>query len=121
VYYAISRRRPLQEMRRILQGIKLNNSRILDIQYPTPHVISYLVHNDYALTFTSGMHLNGRGCSPLSDFDPCDPKNLLDPKYASLSPSLRAEKAVEVENLRCLRALSFVRRSVRLSVARSFL
>ncbi|KAI8637000.1 hypothetical protein BD408DRAFT_406783 [Parasitella parasitica] len=67
------------------------------------------------------MHLKGRGCSPLADFDPCDPKNLLDPKYDSLSPSLRAEKAVEIENLRCLRALSFVRRSVRLSVARSFL
>ncbi|KAI8639590.1 hypothetical protein BD408DRAFT_332666, partial [Parasitella parasitica] len=101
--------------------LKLNNSRILDIQYPIPNVISFFVHDDYAFTFTSGMHMHGRGCSPLLDYDPCDAKNLLDPKYASLSPSLRAEKAVEIENLRCLRALSFVRHSVRLSVARSFL
>jgi len=118
---SIARRRPLQEIRRTLQGINLNNSRVLDIQYPVPNVISFLVHHDYVYTFTSTMHLKGRGCSPLLDFDPCDPKNLLDPKFDSLSPSLRAEKAVEIENLRCLRALSFVRRSVRLSVARSFL
>ena len=121
VYMSIARRRPLQEIRRTLQGINLNNSRVLDIQYPVPNVISFLVHHDYVYTFTSTMHLKGRGCSPLLDFDPCDPKNLLDPKFDSLSPSLRAEKAVEIENLRCLRALSFVRRSVRLSVARSFL
>lgn len=121
VYMSIARRRPLQEIRRTLQGININNSRVLDIQYPIPNVISFLVHHDYVCTFTSTMHLKGRGCSPLLDFDPCDPKNLLDPKFDSLSPSLRAEKAVEIENLRCLRALSFVRRSVRLSVARSFL
>jgi hypothetical protein len=121
VYFGTSRRRPLQEIRRTLQAIQINNSRVLDIQYPTPHVISFLVHHDYVYTFTSTMHMKGRGCSPLVDFDPCDPKNLLDPKYDSLSPSLRAEKAAEIENLRCLRALSFVRRSVRLSVARSFL
>ena len=121
VYMSIARRRPLQEIRRLLHAIKINNSRVLDIQYPVPNVVSFLVHHDYACTFTSTMHLKGRGCSPLLDFDPCDPKNLLDPKYDSLSPSLRAEKAVEIENLRCLRALSFVRRSVRLSVARSFL
>ncbi|EPB80991.1 hypothetical protein HMPREF1544_12317 [Mucor circinelloides 1006PhL] len=118
---SIARRRPLQEIRRTLQGINLNNSRVLDIQYPVPNVISFLVHHDYVFTFTSTMNLKGRGCSPLLDFDPCDPKNLLDPKFDSFSPSLRAEKAVEIENLRCLRALSFVRRSVRLSVARSFL
>ncbi|EPB80989.1 hypothetical protein HMPREF1544_12315 [Mucor circinelloides 1006PhL] len=81
VYMSIARRRPLQEIRRTLQGINLNNSRVLDIQYPVPNVISFLVHHDYVFTFTT----------------------------------------VEIENLRCLRALSFVRRSVRLSVARSFL
>jgi len=121
VYMSIARRRPLQEIRRTLQGININKSRVLDIQYPIPNVISFLVHHDYVCTFTSTMHLKGHGCSPLLDFDPCDPKNLLDPKFDSLSLSLRAEKAVEIENLRCLRALSFVRRSVRLSVARSFL
>ncbi|KAI8635795.1 hypothetical protein BD408DRAFT_320646, partial [Parasitella parasitica] len=47
VYMGIARRRPLQEIRRTLQGIKINNSRVLDIQYPIPHVVSFLVHQDY--------------------------------------------------------------------------
>jgi hypothetical protein len=121
VYMQIQVRRPLHQIRRLIQAIGLNNSRVLDIQYPVPNVISFLVHNDYVLTFTSAMHKNGRGCSPLVDFDPCDQINLRDPKFASLSPALRAQKAIEIENLRCLRALSFVRRPVRLPIARSFL
>jgi hypothetical protein len=121
VYYSTSVRRPLRELRRLLQAIGLNNSRILDIQYPVARVVSFLLHNDYVLEFTSAMHKNGRGGSPLVDFDPCDPVNLKDPKFASLPPDLRVQKAVEVENLRCLRALSFVRRPLRVSVARSFL
>ncbi|KAK4521479.1 Thymidylate synthase [Mucor velutinosus] len=121
VYYATPVRRRLSELRRLVQGVGLNNSRVLDIQYPVQNVISFLVHNDYVLTLTKAMHLHGRGCSPLIDFDPCDPVNLKDPKFASLSRDLRVQKAIEVENLRCLRSLSFVRRSVRVSVARSFL
>lgn len=121
VYMKISVRRPLKELRRLIQTVGLSNSRVLDIQYPVSNVVSFLVHNDYVLTFTSAMHTNGRGCSPLVDFDPCDQINLKDPKFDSLSPSLRAQKAIEIENLRCLRSVSFVRRSVRLSVARSFL
>ncbi|EPB81349.1 hypothetical protein HMPREF1544_11946 [Mucor circinelloides 1006PhL] len=37
VYMSIARRRPLQEIRRTLQGINLNNFRVLDIQYPVPN------------------------------------------------------------------------------------
>lgn len=121
VYFKTSVRRRLSELRRLIQAVGLNNSRVLDIQYPVPNVASFLVHNDYVLTFTSAMHQNGRGCSPLVEFDPSDHTNLKDPKFASLSPALRAQKAIEIENLRCLRSLSFVRRPVRISVARSFL
>lgn len=121
VYFSTPVRRRLSAMRSLIQAVNLNNSRVLDIQYPVQNVISFLVHNDYVLPFTKTMHQHGRGCSPLLDFDPCDPQNLKDPQFASLTPDLRQQKANEIENLRCLRALSFVRRSVRLSVARSFL
>ncbi|KAI9473479.1 MAG: hypothetical protein EXX96DRAFT_578194, partial [Benjaminiella poitrasii] len=120
VYYPCSVRRPLKDIRRTLQGIGLNNARVLDIQYPVGNVTSFLLHNDYILEFTTAFHKVGGG-SPLLDFDPLDPANLRDPKYASLPPDLRVQKAREVENLRCLRAHSFVRRALRVSVARSFL
>ncbi|CEP06875.1 hypothetical protein [Parasitella parasitica] len=44
---------------------------------------------------------------PLLDFDPCNPTNLKDPKFDALLPAHRALKAIEIENLRCLRSLSF--------------
>ncbi|KAK4508977.1 uncharacterized protein ATC70_008059 [Mucor velutinosus] len=97
VYYATPVRRRLSELRRLVQGVGLNNSRVLDIQYPVQNVISFLVHNDYVLTLTKAMHLHGRGSSPLIDFDPCDPVNLKDPKFASLSRDLRVQKAIEIE------------------------
>ncbi|KAL9537886.1 hypothetical protein PS6_011678 [Mucor atramentarius] len=109
VYMSIARRRPLQEIRRTLQGININKSRVLDIQYPIPNVVSFLVHHDYVMAVLLFLTLI-----------PVIPK-IYWIQSLTLSPSLRAEKAVEIENLRCLRALSFVHRSVRLSVARSFL
>jgi hypothetical protein len=121
VYYSIPKRLPFQKLRRLLEPVGLKTSRILDIQYPTARVVSFLLHEDYILEFTKLLHQKGRGGSPLVEFDPCDPTNLKDPKFASLPADLRAQKAREVENLRCLRSLSFVRRSARVSVARSFL
>lgn len=121
VYYGTSVRRPLKELRRTLQAIGVNTSRILDIQYPDSRVISFLLHTDYIVEFSSKMHLKGRGTLPLQDYDPLSPSNLKDPKFGSLSLDLRVQKAREIENRRCLRSLSFVRKSARLSVARSFL
>lgn len=121
VYYSTSTRRPLRELRRNFSAVGINPSRVLDIHYPVARVVAFLLHADYVLDFTTAMHMKGRGSSPLVDFDPCDQINLKDPKFASLPLDLRAQKAREIENLRCLRSLSFVRRSARVSVARSFL
>lgn len=121
VYYKNSVRRPLRQVRNALQACGFNSSRILDIFYPTGTIAAFLLHNDYVLEFTTLMHKYGRTSSPDLDFDPYDPVNLKDPKFASLSPPLRVQKAREVENFRCLRSISFVRRPLRVAVARSFL
>jgi hypothetical protein len=121
VYYTTKTRRPIKDLRKMLRSLGLNNSRVLDIQYPTSRITSFLVHNDYILDFTTALNQHGHGSSPSLEFDPYDPANLMDPKFASLSRDLRVQKAREVENLRCRRSASFVRRSVRVSVARSFL
>ncbi|KAK4518195.1 uncharacterized protein ATC70_001546 [Mucor velutinosus] len=42
VYYATPVRRRLSELRRLVQGVGLNNSRVLDIQYPLQNVIFFL-------------------------------------------------------------------------------
>ncbi|KAI9359541.1 hypothetical protein BD770DRAFT_386271 [Pilaira anomala] len=109
VYYKQSIRRPLKQLRASLKNIGINVSRILDIQYPEAQI------------FTSLMNEKGRGALPARDYDPYHPESLKDPKFGTLSFELRAQKAREIQNTRCLRSLSFVRRSARLSVARSFL
>ncbi|KAI8635888.1 hypothetical protein BD408DRAFT_356694 [Parasitella parasitica] len=106
VYMSIARRRPLQEIRRILQGIKVNNSRVLDIQYPVPHVVSFLVHHDYVFTFTSTMHL--KGLAVLDKFDPVDPQHVADPKYHALSTTEREDIAFELHIKRCTQSLRYL-------------
>lgn len=121
LYYGTSVRRPLKELRRTLQACGVNVSRILDIRYPNSKVISFFVHTDFVVEFTSAMHMKGRGTAPHTSCNPLDPQQFKDLKFASLSLDLRSQKAREIQNLRCIRFLSFVRRSARLSVDRSFL
>ncbi|KAI9329211.1 hypothetical protein BD770DRAFT_449709 [Pilaira anomala] len=98
VYYKQSIRRPLKQLRASLKNIGVNVSRILDIHL---------------------MNEKGRGALPAREYDPYHPESLKDPKFGTLSFELRALKAREIQNTRCLRSLSFVRRSARLSVART--
>ncbi|GAN07859.1 hypothetical protein MAM1_0180c07363 [Mucor ambiguus] len=59
---------------------------------------------------------------PLLDFDPLEDQNLLDPAFASLDSVSRTQKLHDLQNIRVLRALTFVRLSVvRVSVAKSML
>ena len=121
LYYPQAARYPLKQLRSMLKTCGVNVSRILDIQYPDAKIVSFLVHADYVVEFTSQMIKTGRGAMPEQEYDPHHPISLKDPKFNSLSFELRAQKAREIQNARCLRSLFFVRRSARLSVARSFL
>jgi hypothetical protein len=116
-YPAGSKRCKVKELRKLFSSMGFNNARILDLQHPTHNILSILVHNDCALEFTTKMHKVTK-TDPISDFDPTDPIHLKDPKFSLLSPSLRAQKAKEVQNKRCLRGILFLRRSIRISVAR---
>jgi hypothetical protein len=94
-----------------------NNVCILNLQHPTHNILSILVHNDHALEFTTKVH-NVTKTDPISDFDPTDSIHLKDAKFSLFSPSLRAQKVKEVQNKRCLRGILFLRRNIRISVAR---
>ncbi|CEP07301.1 hypothetical protein [Parasitella parasitica] len=66
------------------------------------------------------MHKNLK-IDPLLDFDPLEDTNLHDPALASSDPATRLRKLQDLQNIRVLRAITFVRLSVRVSVARSML
>ncbi|KAG1189687.1 hypothetical protein G6F70_009438 [Rhizopus microsporus] len=48
IYIPTKARVPIGQLRSRLRQLDINNSRILDIHYPTRNVVALLVHNDYA-------------------------------------------------------------------------
>jgi hypothetical protein len=121
IYYPANRsRRTIRQARQILRSAGFNNSRVLDVHFPSDTVTAFLVHVDYVLEFTSVFHKYTK-MSPIADFDPYDPEHLKDPKFADLSLDLRVQKTYEIANIRFLRAVLHVRPSLRISLARSFL
>ncbi|KAF1807269.1 hypothetical protein FB192DRAFT_1354882, partial [Mucor lusitanicus] len=120
VYYKASKHLLSWYRSQLLPMVGVNDSRVLDIHFPTQRVVSFLLHSDFVLEYTSIMHQKLKH-DPLLDFDPLEDKNLLDPAFASLDSVSRAQKLRDLQNIRVLRALTFVRSSVRVSVAKSML
>lgn len=121
VYFQIGRKQSVQRYRSIFRSLGLDNSRVLDLHFPVRDVVSVLLHTDFVLEFTSAM-ASLADASPLLGFDPYDVEHIHDPALRkSLSPAALVQKAKELQNLRVLRAITFVRPSVRVSVARSML
>ena len=118
IYLPCRFRESIGNARAKLAKLRLENSRILHLYYPTSRVVAILVHNDYvdhALTT-----LNKAGIKPLEEFNPRDPTNLRDSKFADLTNDERHLKMCEIHTASLLRALDRVRVEVRPSVARSF-
>ncbi|KAG1441957.1 hypothetical protein G6F56_011265 [Rhizopus delemar] len=113
VYFQIGRKQSVQRYRSFFRSLGLDNSRVLDLHFPVRDVVSVLLHTDFVLEFTSAM-ASLAVASPLLGFDPYDVRKFL-------SPAALVQKAKELQNLRVLRAITFVRPSVRVSVARSML
>jgi len=78
------------------------------------------MHYDFVLEFTTLMK-NHLHIDPLLDFDPLEDRNLLDPAFSSLDSVSRSQKINDLHNKRVLRAISFVRLSLRVTVAKSML
>ncbi|CAO3701923.1 unnamed protein product [Rhizopus microsporus] len=119
IYLPCRFRESISSARGKLAKLRLENSRILHLYYPTSRVVAILVHNDYvsyALTT-----LNKAGIKPLEEFNPRDPANLRDAKFANLTNVERHAKICEIHNASLVRALGRVRVEVRPSVARFFL
>lgn len=119
IYLPSRFRESISSARGKLAKLRLENSRILHLYYPTRRVVAILVHNDYVKYALTA--LSKAGIKPLEDFDPRDPANLHDSKYANLTNVERHFKMCEIHTTSLLRALDRIRVEVRPSVARSFL
>ncbi|KAI8646048.1 hypothetical protein BD408DRAFT_455940, partial [Parasitella parasitica] len=107
------------EIRRTLKQLGVDTSRILDINFPASEAIGILLHTQYVNEFLS--LLRESGSEILADFDPLNPANIADPKYADYTEHDRMELTAEMVNTRCVDALSHIRPLNVSSVGRWFL
>ncbi|RCH89366.1 hypothetical protein CU098_005161, partial [Rhizopus stolonifer] len=111
-------REPISSLRAKLKKLKIDNSRILDVHYPDNQVIALLAHNDYINEIVQVF--SKAGVKPVEEFNPLDEQRLRNPAFAALDKEARKSKCVELHHARLLRALSFIRESIRPAVARDF-
>ncbi|KAK4514430.1 uncharacterized protein ATC70_002026 [Mucor velutinosus] len=107
VYIGRSRKIQRSEVRKHLANASVDLGRVLDICFPASHVIGVLLHVQYVEEFTALLTKAKGELFPA--FDPLDPSNIADPKYASLSDDDRHALIHQFTEARCLQTLSFLR------------
>ncbi|OAD67745.1 hypothetical protein PHYBLDRAFT_72156 [Phycomyces blakesleeanus NRRL 1555(-)] len=106
------------EVCRSLRTLGVDTSHLLYINFSACGVIRILVHVQYLEEFNS--QLASAKVSLVNNFDPLDPKNVADPKFANLSVSGLETQALALQNARCIQALKFLRSHLVLPVAHFF-
>ena len=119
VYLGRSRKITRSEVRSRLRRSGVDTGRILDVSFPASGVLGVLMHVQYVKEFTATM--KKVSAQVFDTFDPLDPKNLADPKYASMSEDGRAQQMHSLVSDRAIDTLSFLRPLLVGPVARSFL
>lgn len=107
VYIGRSRKITRADTRSRFKLVGIDNSRILDINFPAHGVIGVLVHLQYVEKFASVM--KKIGADLINDFDPLDPANLADPLYNSYTTEAREDTAFNLQHNRCINALTHLR------------
>ncbi|SAM02997.1 hypothetical protein [Absidia glauca] len=118
LYVPVRARLRIGQVRQYLKQLKVDNNRILDINYPAMNTVAFLVHNDYVDELK--LQLSKAGLQFLDNFDPLAQQHLNDPKYKDRSIEERTNLAKEHHLQRMQRSLDFIREPVKFAVARCF-
>jgi hypothetical protein len=118
VYIQRHRRMDRSDIRRRLRHIGLDTSRIMDITFPSRNALGLLIHIQYKTEMCA--LLNESKITPLTAFDPLDPKHIADPKHDTLSANDRAILASQLHRERLTRGLKFMRPHVAPAVAKAY-
>jgi hypothetical protein len=118
VYAPIKTTIPTGKIRNQLRKLGINNSRILDVQYPHTNIVAFLVHLDYVLELKT--YLSKFNITPINDFNPYEGDYLCDPKFAQLSKQDRDKQAILIQQKRNERAVQHLRYPIQYAVAKYF-
>ncbi|KAI8368329.1 uncharacterized protein BYT42DRAFT_503717 [Radiomyces spectabilis] len=106
------------EVCRRLRRFGIDSSRILDVSFPARNIIGLLLHVQY-IPIVRDL-LEKATVSPIANFDPTDPTNLGDPKYASHSLEHRTALALQLHRERCIQTLKYLRPHIAVPIAHAF-
>ncbi|EIE81488.1 hypothetical protein RO3G_06193 [Rhizopus delemar RA 99-880] len=109
---------PVGQLRSRLRRLDINNSHVLDSNYPAHNVVALLVHNDYAPELKE--HLKKFKVQAKEDFDQCDGSIPRDPKYKNSSKEERDNTAYMHHCNRMERTLTYIHPPAKFAVARYF-
>lgn len=114
VYLPCRHHLKFQDVRKMLSTLKVQQSRVLDIQFPAKGTVALLVHSAFKAELLS--KLAAEGIKERTDFDPLSPTVLADPKYAKDTPATRTTtvRRLFAERMKrtCLRLPSHIGASV---------
>ncbi|KAI7870882.1 uncharacterized protein EV154DRAFT_431660 [Mucor mucedo] len=109
----------LKAFRDKLKKLGIDNGRILDINYPARGVVALLIHQNYEVEIVD--IFQKFKIDPIPDFNPKSTDHLTDPALAELDTDTRTSKAVEFHQNRLIKAIGYIRKYLRRSVARDFI
>lgn len=118
VYVSQKGRLPMNEIRRSLTSIGINNSRIIDIHFPDRNKCGLLVHNDFVTELTQTLTNHGITTLP---FDPNSASVIRDPQHKSSPTTVRQTLAQSIQKTRVLRIIARSPLRVRNALIASFL
>ncbi|ORE01452.1 hypothetical protein BCV72DRAFT_258781 [Rhizopus microsporus var. microsporus] len=107
VYIPTKARVPIGQLLNRLRKLEINNSRRLDINYPTRSVVVLLVQNDYVPELKS--QLQRFKFQIKGDFGPCNGNILQDPRYKEYTKEQQDEQALIHLTDRIERAIHHIR------------
>ena len=108
----------ITNMHNILRTLGIENSRVLNIHFPDHQTAALLIHNEYATNLYN--RLRKLGVTPKKSYDPCDPINLRNPKFAALTTEERQVEMTSIHYSHVIKALDFIKAPIQHSVAHSF-
>ncbi|ORY89850.1 hypothetical protein BCR43DRAFT_421993, partial [Syncephalastrum racemosum] len=101
VYLHRSHRLSHSEVRKAMRDLDVDQSLIIDVNFPVKGVVGLLVHDAFTPELRERLRL---AKIPLQDFDPLDPSHVTAPEFTSQSHAEKIARARELYQGRMLAA-----------------
>jgi hypothetical protein len=101
VHIPCNRRINKADARALLTQIGIQQSRVIDVQFPARNTVSFFIHSDFAPTFRAA--LTKHNFKEKENFDLFDTNNIANPQYESIATKEKEQLIKQIYNKRMIR------------------